>query len=87
MSQALLRWDRPGGTEYFWDPRQEVGEKPLKTEENGVKRKENALIFQSDMLKPGFPAVTLWFIHPRRERGFQGCPTVGSDNECWDPKP
>ena len=78
----------PGGTEYFWDPRQEVGEKPPKRKETpGVKRKGERPIISKRHVKTWVPRGYIVVHSSSPGTGLsQGCPTVGGDNESLGPK-
>lgn len=78
----------PSGTEYFWDPRQELGEPPPKRLESPVvKRKGERPIISKSHVKTWVPRGYVVVHSSSPGTGLsQGCPTVGGDNESLAPK-
>jgi X-Pro dipeptidyl-peptidase len=78
----------PSGTEYFWDPRHEVGAvPPVRRETPAVKRKGERPIISKSEVKTWVPRGYVVVHSSSPGTGLsQGCPTVGGDNESLAPK-
>ena len=78
----------PSGSEYFWDPRHEVGATPPhRTEPPTVKRKGERPIISKSHVKTWVPRGYVVVHSSSPGTGLsQGCPTVGGDNESLAPK-
>ena len=78
----------PSGTEYFWEPRQQVGEAPPERKESPeVERKGERPIISKSHVKTWVPRGYIVVHSSSPGTGLsQGCPTVGGDNESLAPK-
>lgn len=78
----------PSGTDYFWDPRQELGDDPKKHPETPpVKRRGVRPIISKSHAKDWVPRGYVVVHSSSPGTGLsQGCPTVGGDNESLAPK-
>ena len=76
------------GEEYFWDPHQEVGQKPPeRTTQPPVKRKGMRPIISKSHARQWVPRGYIVVHSSSPGTGLsQGCPTVGGDNESLAPK-
>ncbi len=76
------------GEDYFWDPRQELGEEPNKrTTQPPVKRRGLRPIISKSHVKTWVPRGYIVVHSSSPGTGLsQGCPTVGGDNESLAPK-
>jgi X-Pro dipeptidyl-peptidase len=76
------------GGDYFWDPRQEVGDPPPPREHQpGVERKGRRPIISKSHVKEWVPRGYIVVHSSSPGTGLsQGCPTVGGDNESLAPK-
>ncbi|MFT6181273.1 MAG: X-Pro dipeptidyl-peptidase [Akkermansiaceae bacterium] len=78
----------PKGRDYFWKPRQEVGESPLEREESPpVKRLGERPIISKSHVKTWVPRGYIVVHSSSPGTGLsQGCPTIGGENESLAPK-
>jgi len=78
----------PSGTEYFWDPRHELGaEPPPHKVSPEVKRRGERPIISKSHVKTWVPRGYVVVHSSSPGTGLsQGCPTVGGDNESLAPK-
>lgn len=77
-----------GGREYFWEPRQEVGEVPPEREETpAVERRGERPIISKSHVKTWVPRGYIVVHSSSPGTGLsQGCPTIGGKNESLAPK-
>ncbi len=76
------------GTEFFWNPRQEIGGEPPERKVGPVvKRRTQRLIISKRHVKDWVPRGFVVVHSSSPGTGFsQGCPTVGAKNESLAPK-
>lgn len=77
-----------GGQEYFWEPRQEVGQAPPKRKESPlVERKGERPIISKSHVKTWVPRGYIVVHSSSPGTGLsEGCPTIGGKNEALAPK-
>lgn len=78
----------PSGTEYFWNPRQQIGAAPPERKETpAVERKGERPIISKSHVKTWVPRGYIVVHSSSPGTGLSlGCPTVGGDNESLAPK-
>ncbi|MGK0188926.1 MAG: X-Pro dipeptidyl-peptidase [Verrucomicrobiales bacterium] len=78
----------PSGTEYFWEPRQQVGDVPPERKESpAVERLGERPIISKSHVKTWVPRGYVVVHSSSPGTGLsQGCPTVGGDNESLAPR-
>ena len=88
VSSPYFAGTGPHGTEYFWDPHQELGEQPpRRVKQPPVERKGMRPIISKRHEKDWVPRGFVVVHSSSPGTGLsQGCPTVGGDNESLAPK-
>lgn len=78
----------PDGKDYFWDPRQELGEDPPERKKTpSFKRKGERPIISKGQVKAWVPRGFVVIHSSSPGTGLsQGCPTIGGANEALAPK-
>ncbi|MEM7315572.1 MAG: Xaa-Pro dipeptidyl-peptidase, partial [Planctomycetota bacterium] len=88
VSSPYFAGTGPSGTNYFWDPHQELGKEPKKrTISPPVKRRGRRPIISKSHERTWVPRGYVVVHSSSPGTGLsQGCPTVGGDNESLAPK-